>query len=286
MSKLPVFIIKNEPHESGGLIEQILARRKIASRMFDLKAGDEFPDPTSGSALIVLGGPASSNDTTPLMQNELKQVRRCLKEGIPYLGICLGLQVMVKAAGGEVLKSPMKEIGFFDPDGRPYEVELTFEGATDPLFRGFRQKTLRVFQLHGETVNLVNGLHLLAVSAGVPNQIVRAGKNAYGIQCHFELTPEIFEIWLREDADLKRLDATKLRQEFEAMKNDYLATGTRLIENFLQIAGLIRSVSSSSAHSLSSPHVQSLSSPHVHSLSSPHVQSLSSPHGLGGDLKS
>ncbi len=246
MKPLPVLIVQNEPRESGGLIESVLTRRQIPFQSFDLKAGDPFPDPASGSALVVLGGPDSANDTTLLMKRELEQVGVCLEKGIPYLGICLGLQVMVKAAGGQVLKSPVKEIGFLDADGRPYEVEITAEGAKDPLFHGFRKRHVRVFQLHGETVALTPAtmkagkpaMRLLGVSHGVPNQIVRVGRNAYGIQCHFELTPELFETWAREDADLKKTDAAALRGQFKSFEKEYLETGVRLVENFFKIASI------------------------------------------------
>ena len=245
MSTRPVLIVKNEPREGGGLIEEVLTRHHIPVKLFDLKAGDEFPDPEMGSALVILGGPDSANDQTKIMLNELKQVRRCLEKEIPYLGICLGLQVMVKAAGGQVTKSPVKEVGFYSPDSRPYEVEITFEGARDPIFRGFRQRVFRVFQLHGETVVLTPAtagkpeMRLVGISPEVPNQMVRVGANAYGIQCHFELTRELFDVWIKEDADLQAMDPVRLKQDFELIGKTYLETGTRLIENFLKIAGLL-----------------------------------------------
>ncbi len=69
------------------------------------------------------------------------------------------------------------------------------------------------------------------------NQIVKVGSNAYGIQCHFELTPEMFEVWINEDEELLQLDKNVLQENFEAIKTEYIGVGRRLVQNFLKIAG-------------------------------------------------
>ncbi len=237
---LPVFIVKNEPRESAGLIETVLKNHAVPHRVVELKEGHDFPDPSKCSALVVMGGPDSANDKTPRMKAELAGVKRALELETPYLGICLGMQVLVKAAGGQVVKSPVKEVGFRMPDGRPYEIQLNFDGAKDPLFHSFRQRVFRVFQLHGETVELPPGVIALGTGDPVPVQIVRAGRRAYGIQCHFELTPKLFETWLREDDDLQKMNAADLRSDFKAIEKDYEETGGLLIENFFTLAGVFK----------------------------------------------
>lgn len=69
------------------------------------------------------------------------------------------------------------------------------------------------------------------------NQIVKIGANAYGIQCHFELTPEMFELWLDQDDDLSRLDKKQLQNEFNSFLTEYTSTGRKLFQNFLELAG-------------------------------------------------
>jgi len=240
LSLKPVYIIKNEPRESGGLVEEFLTQRGIVFKTFDLKQGDAFPDPDEAAAMVVLGGPDSANDKTPVMLAELAGVTRALQSGTPYLGICLGMQVMVKAGGGKVIPSPVKEIGFNDPDGRPFEIHLTFDGVRDPLFNGFRRRVYRVFQLHGETVTLAPNLTLLGSGTWVPNQIIRFGSSAYGLQCHFELTPELFESWLKEDDDLRKSNPDALRRAYKEIENEYRQTGMKLVENFFIIAGVVK----------------------------------------------
>jgi GMP synthase-like glutamine amidotransferase len=238
-----VLIVQNITREGPGLLERLLHEVAVGYDIADLAKGDSFPDPTSYAALVVLGGPDSANDITPKMQDELTQVKRAFDAGVPYLGICLGLQIAVKVMGGQVVKSPIKEVGLSTPDGIPYSVSLTnlaltALGKKDPLFVGLRNH-FRVFQLHGETVELTKNMQLLAIGQDCPNQIVKFRRNAYGIQSHFELTQEMLAEWLKADPDLTPLDEQKVMAEFEAIEEIYTVTGLSLLRNFLHIAGVI-----------------------------------------------
>lgn len=234
--KKEILIVKNITEEGPGLLEELLMERGIAFEVADLNQGQAFPAVENYAAIVVLGGPDSANDLNEKMENELARIRQILSVHIPYLGICLGLQTLVKAAGGRVVKSNIKEIGFKDPDGNPFTVELTDEGKSDPLFLGLGH-SLEVFHLHGETVVPTADCSLLATGKFCHNQIMRVGSNAYGIQCHFELTPEMFESWINEDPDLLTLDRKDLKAHFKVIKASYTQVGRQLFQNFLQIAG-------------------------------------------------
>jgi GMP synthase-like glutamine amidotransferase len=149
------------------------------------------------------------------------------------------MQLLVKAAGGTVLPCTQKETGFFEDDGAPNDIKLTNAGKTDPLFAGLND-TIRVFQLHSETVELAaSGIELLATGHHCKNQAVKVGKNAYGLQCHFEMTRSMFAEWLTIDHDLRRMDHQSLFAQFDTLQEDYTATGRILMENFLRIANLV-----------------------------------------------
>jgi GMP synthase (glutamine-hydrolysing) len=233
-----ILIVKNITREGPGIIGNILDDYRIRYTIADLSIGSSVKSPGKYGAVIVLGGPDSANDKNKKMEGELALISEVLKSGIPYLGICLGLQTLVKAAGGQVVKSPVKEVGFRDPDGDLYKAVLTEEGKNDPLFNGMAD-SFNVFQLHGETVILEDKMRLLATGKFCRNQIVKIGANAYGIQCHFELTRELFEEWINKDSDLRNLEPDKLRYDFKSIKDDYSKTGNQLFLNFLKIAGLI-----------------------------------------------
>jgi len=231
-----ILIIKNITEEGPGLLEVLLNELDIVYQVADLHQGHSFPSVENYGAIVLLGGTDSANDENEKMKNELSRIREAIAGNIPYLGICLGLQLLVKAAGGQVVKSQTKEIGFIGPDGNRFSVDLTDEGKKDPLFNGL-DHSFNVFHLHGETVELTKDCTLLAIGNLCHNQIVRVGTNAYGIQCHFELTPEMFEIWINEDTDLLKLDKEDLRLQFETIKTKYTQVGRQLFLNFIKIAG-------------------------------------------------
>jgi GMP synthase-like glutamine amidotransferase len=234
--KKEVLIVKNITREGPGLLEELLNEKGIQYSIIDLDKGEAFPPVENYKAVVVCGGPDSANDDNEKIHNELERIRECVDANIPYLGICLGLQTLVKALGGKVVPNSVKEIGFRDPENNRFTVELTEEGKHDPLFKDLGNE-FKVFHLHGETVELATDMILLGIGKFCQNQIVKVGSNAYGIQCHFELTPEMFELWITEDSDLINRDKDMLESDFESSKEEYTKTGRQLFGNFLNIAG-------------------------------------------------
>ena len=108
------------------------------------------------------------------------------------LGVCLGAQLIARALGSRVYRNTEKEIGWSP-------LHFTPAAASDPLFRGFSSPET-VFQWHAETFDLPPEAEHLAYSSACRHQGFRVGRNVYGIQFHLEVTPEIVEEWLRQDA--------------------------------------------------------------------------------------
>jgi len=230
-----VLVVKNISREGSGLIGEMLKEKNIPVDEVDL-CKTEFPSPKEYSAVFVMGGPDSANDDTYKMKNEIKRIKETIDGEIPYFGICLGMQALVKAVGGSVYKSPVKEVGCKDITENNYEIILTEEGMKDPLFFGVGPK-FPVFQLHEDTVNLTQGIALLGTgTSNCINQVVKVGKNAYGVQGHLELNAPLFEEWLAEDRNLGEVDFS--RKNYNGLKKEYNFNGRKVIENFLQIAGL------------------------------------------------
>src|SRR3990167_4219928 len=114
MNDKKVLIVENVTEEEPGLIEKILKGYNIKYDIIDLDKGKSFPKPKDYSAVFVLGGPDSANDKTLKMQAELKRIKEIVDSNIPYFGICLGMQALVKACGGAVVKNQIKEAGLRD----------------------------------------------------------------------------------------------------------------------------------------------------------------------------
>ncbi len=232
-----VLIIQNVVREGAGLLEVLLREKNIPYDIVNLEQGKRSFRIEDYAVLVVLGGPESANDTTSKMQEEIQVIQDALKRQMPYLGICLGMQTLVKSAGGKVFKNPVKEVGFRDPENQLFYVALTSAGIQDPIFHEL-DKNLFVFQLHGETVELLPNMQLLATGKFCKNQVVKIGKNAYGFQCHFELTEEMFQCWIVQDPDLAQANQGQLQQDFNSLKKQYTEIGLKLFRNFLNIAGL------------------------------------------------
>ena len=172
------------------------------------------------------------------MKSELERIYQALEHSVPYLGICLGMQTLAKAAGAEIYKNHVREIGWKDHNGKYYEINLTDQGTTDPLFVGL-QSPLKIFHLHGETVRVRDGISLLATGEHCQVQAIKVGEKAYGLQGHLELTTAMFEQWLREDPDLNTLDKNALRRDYLDVREEYEKTGRKMITNFLKIARIL-----------------------------------------------
>ncbi|OGI11199.1 MAG: hypothetical protein A2Y40_04970 [Candidatus Margulisbacteria bacterium GWF2_35_9] len=229
-----VLIIKNIRREGPGLILDVLKKRHLGYTLVDLSLNDPIPKLSNYCAIFILGGPDSVNDSTKKIQTLLATIKTALDLNIAILGICLGLQALVKAAGGSVIKCVIKEIGFKDVNNDSFQINLTNDGKVDPLLNKIDFPS-NVFQLHGETVKLSSSMKQLADSKYCKNQIVKVRKNAYGIQCHFELTKDMLSLWCDEDTDLKRLNKESLINDFECISIYYTKTGIQLITNFLDI---------------------------------------------------
>lgn len=239
MNNNKVLIVKNIAREGAGLLVERLNSQRISFDIADLDKGEDFPEPKGYSVVFVFGGPDSANDTTPKIKKELKRVTEAIKAGVPYFGVCLGMQILVKAGGGEIFKNEVKEIGWRDQEGKYFEIELTKAGKQDPLFSGL-SSSLKVFHLHGETVRLTDRMKLLATGKHCKNQVVKINSNAYGFQGHIELTSLMFEEWVSQEPDLRLSDKIALSKDYSKIKNEYEFNGRKIFDNFLSVTGVIK----------------------------------------------
>ncbi len=227
-----IYVLENISREGPGYLGDLMDQKQIAYEIIDLTKKQSFPAISQVAALIVMGGPDSANDQTTKITKEIAFIKEILKAEIPYLGICLGLQVGVKAAGGTVRRNYVKEIGTRDRSGNLCQVSLTNEGLRDPLLQNL-PKQIPVFHLHGETVTLTDKMVCLGTGPFCQNQIVKIGEKAYGIQSHFELTPEMLKVWLAEDGDLKTTNTQQIWNDFSKIQKKYTQTAEILFNNFL-----------------------------------------------------
>ena len=225
-----LLIIKNIDCEGPGLIEDILIEHKVDYEIVMPGNRADYPNPRKYKGFIVLGGPQSANDKTSMIKRELGFIKKIIKLNKPYLGICLGAQLLAKSLGAEVKINKAKELG-------NYIVKLTREGHTDALFNGFSTE-LDVFQWHGETFDIPQDAIKLAHCKSCANQAFRY-KNSYGLQFHLEITPEMLKTWLqipeyRVELNHQRIYVFDIAQDFVKNYPSYRKNCKILISNYLK----------------------------------------------------
>jgi len=229
-----ILIIQNVTRERPGFLLDVIEGGGCSCECVDLQKGDTIPDFNAYDGMVMLGGQDSANDTTPKVLKAYLAMEEWLKTGKPYLGICLGMQLLVKAAGGRVTQSPVKEVGYRDHEGHFHTVYLTEEGKRDPLFEGL-DDVLEVFHMHEDTVDLTEDMVPLASGKHVAHQAVRVGSNCYGVQGHFEMNRELLDIWRHEFDDLKALDQERLMEDYHELEEKNTMCGSKIFKNFLTI---------------------------------------------------
>jgi GMP synthase (glutamine-hydrolysing) len=232
-----VLAIQNYWDDTPGYLGEILQEYDIAC---DIIKADEaaLPDPAGYDAIFALGGPQHANDPLPYLEQQKVLLRQVVTQDIPYLGICLGGQLLASAMGAPVTRHHTTEIGFF-------EVQLTPEGKADPLFTGLPGYQ-QVIHWHEDIFVLPPGALRLATSADTPNQAFRIGKRAYGLQYHIEVTPEMLDIWFGDPDYKKEIIRASGPAVLEEIERDvpkrypiYREHTRILFENFLKISGCL-----------------------------------------------
>jgi GMP synthase-like glutamine amidotransferase len=232
----PVAIFRQSSTEGPGYFAAYLDARRVPWRIVRVDQGERVPsDPREFAALAFMGGPMSVNDDLPWIAPELELIRRAVDAGVPCLGHCLGGQLMSKALGGEVTRSPVKEIGWG-----------SVQVVDGPVARGWfgDVREFLSFHWHGETFTIPGGATRILGSPYCANQAFALGPHL-GMQCHVEMTAELIRIWYGDAGDEVRAHAGPSVQtpeqaevEIDARVRDLNAVAARLYDRWVE--GLAR----------------------------------------------
>lgn len=229
-----ILFIKHIPIEGPDTLGEFFTRKGMICQEVDLSRGEQLPDSLDGiEAVISLGGPMNvyEEDKHPFLKAEDVFIRKILKAEIPFLGICLGSQLLAKACQATVTKSPKKEIGF---DG----IQLTEEGMKDPLFKDLTRE-FDVYQWHEDMWKVPTDAVLLASSQGCPHQAFKVGPCAYGFQFHIEITEQTVREWCDEYFSSADVEAMKKKErmlsDYSQKKSAYSSAADQIYSNFLKI---------------------------------------------------
>ena len=228
----PILVIEQEYSLRGlGLLGERLEASGLPYR--SLQAWDERVDDLDvhdAAAVIPLGGIAHAwDDGVPALRSQRALLREAVEQRVPVFGICLGGQLLARALGGDVRAAQTPETGWL-------EITPTAEARDDPVFHVLDSAT-GVYQWHYDVFEPPPGSRVLARSEAAPNQGFRVdGTDAWGIQFHPEVTPELWELWIarnRSEVEEAGVDVDALRGEVETGARKSLAFRTALFDAFI-----------------------------------------------------
>lgn len=225
-----ILFIKHIGIEGPDTLDTYFKEKGFQTQIIELQHGDRLPgDLSAVDAVVSLGGPMNvyEEEKYPFLRIEDHFVKQVISKEIPFIGICLGSQILAKACGAKVNKSPEKEIGFY-----PIQVK------EDVLFEGLDKK-LDVFHWHEDMSELPSKAKLLASSQGCPHQAFRVGANAYGLQFHVEVTEPTIRKWIEayfsSDNSAQMRQKQKIVEDYQLKKDQFHKIADVISGNFLKI---------------------------------------------------
>ena len=177
----PVAIFRHFPIEGPGYLASFLDSHSIPYQLVKIDSNEVLPAHAGYfSGLVFMGGPMSVNDDLQWIEPALALIRQAVREDIPVLGHCLGGQLMSKALGGAVSRSPVGEIGWGEVSVADSSIARNWFGELS---------NFEAFHWHGESFTVPEGAVLLLSSPHL------------ALQCHVEMTEEMVKAWCKAGAE-------------------------------------------------------------------------------------
>lgn len=211
---MKTLILCHKSRRDAGAFEAMLkARDANVEVRLAYDEGISDINPAAHDLTIFMGGPMGvyQADLFPYLKDEIKYLEKRLELEKPYLGICLGGQLMAKAMGSDVYPGKQgKELGW-------HSINVNEAGQKTSV-RHLDASMTPMMQWHGDTFDLPKEATLLASSDLYKNQAIAYGDKALGFQCHPEVTATNIELWLalgQSELQQVGLNVPLLRQQTE-----------------------------------------------------------------------
>ena len=191
---MEVIVLQHIKIEDPGYIKDLMLLDNVNLTTIELDEGEKIPnDLNKFDAMFCMGGPMDTwmEDKYPWLIEEKKKIKNFVVNlQKPYLGFCLGCQLLGEAVGGKVVKSNPAEIGMMD-------INFSNKKNNDSLFSSFPNK-IKSLQWHSYEVNNLESnkdVTILASSPITKYQIFKYQNHAYGIQFHIEIKDTTVNEW-------------------------------------------------------------------------------------------
>ena len=189
-----IIVLQHIKIEDPGYIKDLMIADGVNITTIELDEGQKIPnDLNKFDGMFCMGGHMDTwmEKRYPWLVNEKKKIKEFvinLKK--PYLGFCLGCQLLGEVIGGNVVKSKFPEIGIMD-------INFSKERKTDKFFSSFPDqiKSLQWHSYEVQGLELNKDITLLASSTTTKYQIFKYLDHAYGIQFHIEIKDTTVNDW-------------------------------------------------------------------------------------------
>lgn len=235
---MKILVLQHEKVEHPGVFRSFLEEDGHTYDAVELDAGEALPGLEGYDALWVMGGPMDvwEEEAHPWLIEEKAFIREAVEgRGLPFLGLCLGHQLLAEALGGEVGPSETPEIGVMD-------VQLTEAGAVGVIFDGLPDR-FPCLQWHSaEVKKMPAGAQCLATSPDCVVQAMKWETRAFSAQFHIEVEADTVENWAAIPAYAGALEkalgvdgATQLQGDVAGQMATINKLAERLYINWLQM---------------------------------------------------
>jgi len=195
---------------------------------------DEF------DAMLCMGGPMDTfmEDEFNWLVGEKKAIGEyVLNLKKPFLGFCLGCQLLGEILGGKVVQSNPPEIGVLD-------IDVSDQAITDPVFN-FLPNKIKALQWHSYEVQGLESnpnINIIGSSPTTKYQIFGYNNHAYGIQFHLEIRKSTVDDWAAVPEYKNALEQSLGQEALPHMKREVneeidnmMAQCNQLYQNFISI---------------------------------------------------
>ncbi|MER0237207.1 glutamine amidotransferase [Fulvimarina sp. MAC8] len=199
----PILVVLHQENSTPGRVGQVLNAHNVLLDIRRPVLGEPLPKSLDAhSGAIVFGGPSSVNDDLDYINRETDWLSVPLEENKPFLGICLGAQMLARHLGARVEchREGLAEIGYYPL--RATEAGRQFLPDWPDM----------IYQWHTDGFDLPRGADLLAEGDWYPNQAFRYGDKAFAIQFHAELTLAMVYRWTTKGHERLKLPGAQHRK--------------------------------------------------------------------------
>ena len=220
---LPILIVLHGETSTPGRVGNTLRALGYGLDIRRPRFGDALPETLDDHAgAVIFGGPMSANDPDDFVRREIDWIAVPLREQRPFLGICLGAQMLAKQLGAKVAPHPQgrAQIGY-------YPIRPTAAGhAACPGWPD------HVYHWHCDGFELPAGAELLAEASDFPVQAIQAG-HAFGFQFHPDVTYAMMHRWTTRGCERLALPGARERHHHFADRAVHDATERAWLRQFL-----------------------------------------------------